>query len=246
MLGPVSVRGAAHPFRRAASLELVVYLVFHRRRLRHADWASALWPDRPVSPATVHSTASDARRALGRSAGGAPLLPRGPQLLLHESVTSDVERFSALVRRGSADDLIAALRLVRGPVFAGLERADWAVFEGSRFDVESLVADAALHGADALMRCGRAPEAEWVVRRGLLASPFDERLYRSLLRATAAQGNRVGLRAALGHLLTLAGDKSPAGVGASTSLTCLDPETTALYRALHQGAPAAGGHPARL
>jgi DNA-binding SARP family transcriptional activator len=246
VLGPVAVRGAAHPFRRAASLDLVVYLAFHRRRLRHADWASALWPDRSVSSATVHSTASDARRALGRSADGAPLLSRGSQPLLHESVTSDVDRFAALVQRGSPDDLLAALRLVRGPVFAGLQRADWTVFDGTRGDLESLVADAALRGADALLACDRSAAAEWVVRRGLVASPFDERLYRALLRATAAGANRVGLRAALVHILTLAGERAPARADGATALTCFDPETTTLYRDLLRGVPATGGLPARL
>jgi DNA-binding SARP family transcriptional activator len=239
VLGPVSVRGTAQPFRRAASLELVVYLAFHRRCLRHADWASALWPDRSVSPATVHSTGSDARRALGRSPGGAPLLPRGSHLLLHESVTTAVERFSVLARRGDPGALLDALRLVRGPVFTGLQRSDWTVFDGTRSAIESLVVDAALRGAAALIGCGRAAEAEWVVRRGLVVCPFDERLYRALLRATAARANRVGLRAAMSHLLTLAAEKPPTRAVAATPLTCLDPETIALYRHLLGGAPAA-------
>jgi DNA-binding SARP family transcriptional activator len=192
-----------------------------------------------VSPATVHSTASDARRALGRTAGGAPLLPRGTHLLLHESVTTDVDRFSVLARRGDPGALLEALRLVRGPVFTGLQRSDWTVFDGTRSGIESLVVDAALRGAAALIRWGRAAEAEWVVRRGLIVSPFDERLYRALLRATAARANRVGLRAAMGHLLTLAGEKPPSRAAAATHLTCLDPETVALYRRLLGGAPAA-------
>jgi hypothetical protein len=77
------------------------------------------------------------------------------------------------------------------------------------------------------------------VRRGLVVSPFDERLYRALLRATAARANRVGLRAAMGDLLTLAGEKPPTRAVAATHLTCLDPETIALYRHLLGGAPAA-------
>ncbi|HEY6425629.1 MAG TPA: hypothetical protein VIX84_00210, partial [Acidimicrobiales bacterium] len=77
VLGPVVVEGAARPFRRSAALELVVYLSLHRRRVAYHEWPVAIWPDRAVSLATVHSTASDARRALGRrSAGGAWHLPR--------------------------------------------------------------------------------------------------------------------------------------------------------------------------
>src|SRR6516165_3837852 len=95
VLGPVVVRGAARPFRRSAALELVVYLSLHRRPVAYTEWPVAIWPDRAVSLATVHSTASDARRALGRSADGTWQLPReGGHLRLAESVTTDVERFA--------------------------------------------------------------------------------------------------------------------------------------------------------
>ena len=48
-----------------------------------------------------------------------------------------------------------------------------------------------------------------MVRQALHVSPYDERLYRALLAATAAQGNRVRLRSAMAQLLTLAGEASP-------------------------------------
>ena len=47
-----------------------------------------------------------------------------------------------------------------------------------------------------------------MIRRALQVSPYDERLYRALLVATAAQGNRVRLHAAMAQLLTLAGEAS--------------------------------------
>ncbi len=142
--------------------------------------------------------------------------------------------------------------MVRGPLFAGLRRVDWAVFDGTQSDVEALVVRTALRGADAFVGRGQGAEAEWMVRQALIVSPYDERLYRALLRATAAQGNRVGLRI----------DDGPAthpgrGGGAATSpdagaapgrppADCLHPQTTGLYRDLLDGLPAAGGHPARL
>ena len=43
------------------------------------------------------------------------------------------------------------------------------------------------------VRLGCGDEAEWMVRQALQVSPYDERLYRALLVATAAQGNRVRL-----------------------------------------------------
>jgi DNA-binding SARP family transcriptional activator len=248
VLGPAAVRGTAGPFHRSAALELVVYLAFHRRGVRHAEWALAIWPDRPVTLSTVHSTSSDARRALGRGADGVPHLPRGVDLRLRDSVTTDVERFASLAGSDDPHALIAAMRLVRGPLFAGLHRTDWAVFEGTQSHVESLVVRTALRGADALVQRDRADEAEWMVRQALHVSPYDERLYRALLMATAAQGNRVRLRSAMAQLLTLAGEAAqpPARATMHVVADCLHPETTALYRDLLSGSPATGGQPARL
>ena len=90
-----------------------------------------------------------------------------------------------------------------------------------------------------------------MVRQALLVSPYDERLYRALLRATAAQGNRVGLRSAMAQLLTLAGEAVPAGGRArapvrrrrwTASTRRRRPSTVTCW----PGSPAAGGHPARL
>jgi DNA-binding SARP family transcriptional activator len=245
VLGPVSVSGAPQPFHRAAARDLVVYLAFHREGVRHDEWALALWPDRPVSASTVYSTASDARRALGRSPDGASRLPCGSRLRLQRSVGTDVDRFAALARSGR---LVEALRLVRGPLFGGLCRSDWAVLDGTLAQVEASVVHTVLGGVEGLLREGQAAEAEWIVRRGLVLSPYDERLYRALLRALAAQGNRIGLRAAMAQLLVVARDAPAPPVRGwdGTGLETLHPETTSLYRELLLGGPATGGAPARL
>ncbi len=241
VLGPVALRGVAASFRRSAALELVVYLAFHRGGVRHADWALAIWPDRAVSLPTVHSTCSDARRVLGRDADGTVRLPRGGHLRLSDSVTTDVECFASLADSDDPYRLLGAMQLIRGPVFSGLRRTDWAVFDGTQSEIESLVTRTALRGADGFVRAGHGAEAEWVVRRALLVSPYDERLYRALLRATSAQGNRVGLRSAMAQLRTLAGDvggsTQPPEGGASDPGDFLHPDTTALYRDLLSGSP---------
>jgi DNA-binding SARP family transcriptional activator len=247
VLGSVVVTGAAAPFHRSAARELVVYLAFHRRGVRHAECALAIWPERPVSLATVHSTSSDARRALGHAPDGELHLPRGVDLRLRGSVTTDAERFASLAGSDDPHCLFEAMRLVRGPLFAGLHRTDWAVFDGTQAEIESLVVRTALRGADAFVGLGCAGEAEWMVRQALQLSPYDERLYRALLTATAAQGNRVRLRSAMAQLLTLAGGAgSLSGTPAPGPTDCLHPETTALYRDLLRWSPDAGGHLSRL
>jgi DNA-binding SARP family transcriptional activator len=247
VLGPVTVSGLPLAFRRAAARELVAYLAFHREGVRHAEWSTALWPDRPVTLATAHSTASDARRALGRAADDALRLPCGSVLRLHPSVVTDVDRFSVLSRARTCEGWIEAAGLVRGPLFGGLRLADWAILDGTAARVEAMVVHTVLQAAETLRGDGRAAEAEWIVRRGLLASPFDERLYRSLLVALAAQGNRTGMRAAMEQFSVMAKAarttfRDP-DAGRSGSL---HPETTGLYRDLLRGWPAPGGVPARL
>jgi DNA-binding SARP family transcriptional activator len=248
VLGPLVVRGAAQPFRRSAARELVVYLAFHRRGLRHAEWSLAIWPERPVSPSTVHSTSSDARRALGRDADGRSHLPRGVDLRLGDSVTTDVELFTSLSVADDPRSILQAMRLVRGPLFAGLHRTDWAVFDGTESEIEALVVRTALHGTDVFVGLGGGEEAEWVVRQALRVSPYDERLYRALLVATAAQDNRARLRSAMAQLRTMAGEGAHPGArtAAHGPQECLHPATTALYRDLLRGSPAAGGHSVRL
>jgi DNA-binding SARP family transcriptional activator len=252
VLGPIALRGFAAPFARPAARELVVYLALHREGASHAQWSLALWPDRPVSPPTIHSTASDARRALGVDPSGEARLPRGRLLRLSEDVTSDVEHFARLASNRDPASLCEALDLVRGPVLAGLRRADWAVLDGTQAALESLVVHTALRASRSLVATGQADRAAWALRRALVVSPYDERLYRALLEATAAQGNRVALGSTMAELLARAGGgqatfglTSPS-THESALVSVLHPETTALYRQLVGRRPATGGHRRRL
>jgi DNA-binding SARP family transcriptional activator len=218
----------------------------------HAEWSFALWPGRPVSPATVYSTASDVRRALGRDRRGVEYVSRGHQLSVRSGVRTDVEHFAELARSQPLEGGCRALALVRGPVLAGLRRADWALFDGTKAGIEALLVRTARRTTELLLQDGKPDEAEWAVRRGLAACPYDERLYRALLRTTAAQGNRARLPVTLAELVAMAaGDESPGPRGFRRSSTraspdCLHPSTTALYRDLLSGVAATGGHPARL
>ncbi len=254
MLGPVEIRGAAQPFHRAAARELVVYLAFHRQGVRTDVWAAALWTDRSIAQSTLHSTSSVARRSLGRSQSGVDHLPRRGRLLrLENTVGTDVDRFARAAATPDPERWMDALRLVRGRVFDGLGLCDWAVLDGTQAQVESMVVDTALKAAAHYLRCGQGEEAEWVARRGLRVSPYDERLYRALLRATEVMGNRVGLRSAMEELLRVAADGDSlcrgAGRGAlsGSGRSFVHPQTMSLFRELARGGiPAAGGDPSRL
>jgi DNA-binding SARP family transcriptional activator len=242
VLGPVEIRGAARPFCRSSAQELVVYLALHRHDVPNDVWATALWTDRSVAPSTLHSTASVARRALGRAAGGEDHLPRsGRRLRLGDSVGTDVERFARLAADPDPACWTEALGLVRGRPFEGLSRIDWAVLDGTQAEVESMVVDTALKGAEHSLRLGLGEQAEWMIRRGLRVSPYDERLYRALLWAVEVMGNRVRLRSTMAELLFVAtdGGSAPPGGGSGTETevahSAIHPKTVALFRELARG-----------
>lgn len=90
-----------------------------------------------------------------------------------------------------------ALDLVRGRPFEGLEQASWPVAEGLLAEAEELVAELALRAADRSLDRGELSMAISAVRSGVLAAPFDERLYRSWMVVADASGNPAGVEAAM-------------------------------------------------
>ena len=59
-------------------------------------------------------------------------------------------------------------------------------------DLESSIVRAALRGAATFLGRGRGDLAEWMVRRALVVSPYDERLYRGLLARPRRKGTGHG------------------------------------------------------
>lgn len=242
ILGAVDVIGAARPFERAWTLELVVFLALHPRGAATATWTTALWPDGIVADATRHSTVSAARRALGRASDGTHHLPRSSgRLQLAPSVTSDWARFSALASAtgvGEESAWESALELVRGRPFDGLRSADWALFDGTRAAIEGAVVDVAMRLAERRIAAGDGRRAEHALRRALAVSPYDERLYRLLLRAADRQGNPAGVEAVMRELVSLLGSpltgQPPRRDLARTDLDVVHPETAALYLSLRR------------
>ena len=241
VLGPVDVIGAARPFRRAWCLELVVYLALHPTGASAGAWTTALWPDQLPPAATRFSTASEARRALGCASDGSDLLPRGVgRLRLAASVTTDWVRFQALAAAhgaGAAEARASALELVRGPLLAGSRSVDWAVLEGLHAEMERSIVQLAIDVADHRLARGDGRGAELAIRRGLLVSPYDERLYRLLFLAADLQGNPAGVESAMGELVRLVSGETAQQLHASEGSPVdpadwVHPETMAVYRSL--------------
>lgn len=245
VLGPVDVQGAARPFQRAWTLDLVVYLAMHPGGAPADVWSAALWPDRPVADATRHSTVSAARRALGTGDQAGSHLPRrNGRLVLGPAVTSDWARFrlaAAASGAGAPGAWESALALVRGRALDGLRAPDWAVLEGVQATIEDAVVQVALRLGQHRLEEGDGWAAERAARRALLMCPYDERLYRMVMQAADCQGNPAGVERAMAQLSSLVGGdtRPPPRTRTRRSLDeahWVHPETAALYRALSRHA----------
>jgi len=226
VLGTVEVRGNARQFTRAWAKELVVYLSMHPDGVSNDTWATALWPDRLMAASSLHSTASVARRSLGQARDGGDHLPKGHgRLVLADTVGTDWDRFVQLADSEHPGHWRAAMKLVRGRPFDGLRASDWPILEGLSAAIEASVVDVATRLASGCLAARDPAGAEWAARRGLLVSPYDERLYRILLRSADLAGNPAGVEAVMSELLHLVAD----GVEPFDSI---HPETTDLYRVL--------------
>ncbi len=232
VLGHVQVNGAPESFRyRRRLTELVAFLAMHPEGATTDEFATALWPERRVPLQTLANRLSETRRALGLASDGRPRLRKQGRRHLIVEAETDWNHFRKLASEADgADSWRRALALVRGRPFDGLDRGEWAQLEGHMAAVEaSVVALACRLGEHALDR-GEGGLAHWAALQGLLVSPWDERLYRLLMRAADELGNRGGIDAALRSLalaLELEGDP----------LLGIHPKTSALYRSLTARSP---------
>jgi hypothetical protein len=91
--------------------------------------------------------------------------------------------------------------------------------------MESAIGEAAEQLAHHYLTNQDPAGATWAARRGLLASPYDERLYRQLMLAANTAGNPAGVDALMRELIhVLDADAEP--------LDDLHPDTISLYKRL--------------
>ncbi|MHB1986926.1 MAG: AfsR/SARP family transcriptional regulator [Acidimicrobiales bacterium] len=228
ILGPVEVVGTTTSLdRRPRVTELVVYLGLHPDGCSGEAISNAVWPDRRVPSQTVANRLSEARQALGDTHCGSPRLRRvSGRHVLSPDVRTDWDEFERLTGQASQPaDWARALGLIRGRPFEGISECGWALLEGYLARIEGRVVDVSCRLASRQLDEGDATSAEQALRKGLLASPWDERLYRMLMVVNHACGNRGGVEAALrslAHVLEWHGDP----------IDGVHPETAQLYRQL--------------
>lgn len=135
----------------------------------------------------------------------------------HRPLDLDWVRFQALARYGHSGDpdamcfLRQALDLVCGtplepPTMRGYERA-----VVHRSEMETVIAETAERLGQLALDSGDPEQANWVAWRGLATSPYDERLYRLLMRAADAATEPRWLQG------TLLGHTASSGASARTT-----------------------------
>ncbi len=233
VLGPPSLTGGMVRSDWGKVLELLVYLACHPEGASTSAWEAALWPERRVASGTRRNLLSYARRALGTGPGGQPRLRNeAGRVSLSPEVGSDWARFRDLAA-GGPETWRAALMLVRGQPLAGLD-APWARVEGHVAAMEQEVVDVALALAERCLAGGDPRQAAWAARQGLVACPWDERLYRAWMRAASISGSRGGIEAAWRQLTAaLDAEEDPT--------LAVEPETVQLYRSLRRPSGGARG-----
>ena len=200
VLGPVSVSGGDKSLgatRRGRATELVAYLALHPGATAH-QINEVMWPGQRVTKQNRNSFVSRVRHWLGQTPNDQPYLAHvndDGDYRLHPDVTCDWHDFLHLAREGltrgdaGADDLAAALQLVRGRPFLGIDPSDYTWAEADTQQMISAIVDVAHTLANIRLKQDNARAAQAAAAQGLLAEPASELLYRDAMRAALLRGD---------------------------------------------------------
>lgn len=212
VLGPVEIRdarGPVEPSKRRQLTEIAAFLALHPGADHHG-LSEAIWPGARAVDNTRNTALSKLRRWLGVDEGGGDYVPRVVEdgYRLHPRVRTDWHQWQELLTGGpeqaSSATLAAALDLVRGKPFAGVNPRRYAWAEPDRQEMISAIVDVAHELARRALLDGNAPLARRAAAAGLHADPGAELLWRDALKAEWLAGDLTGLATTADRLSALA------------------------------------------
>ncbi|HEX7197007.1 MAG TPA: LysM peptidoglycan-binding domain-containing protein [Candidatus Limnocylindria bacterium] len=219
------------------SLEALTYLALRESPVDKEELQAALWPAGTSSLKTFHNTIWAARKALGTARPDSDLFPEPAEgrYALSEAVATDYGLFCELVALADEEEdarraamlLAEALTLVEGEPFTGGGRGYAWVAPHSGLIIAQVV-DAAEELAEVRLAGDDWRGAEWAARQGLKVCPYEERLYRLLMRSAFAAGSLPGVRRVYDELTDVLADPDD-GVEPEDTV---HPDTTALLERL--------------
>jgi DNA-binding SARP family transcriptional activator len=226
ILGPFAITGGAGQLQ-PKQAELVLALALAAPAgLTNSALCSMLGadPDHPKPSDAVRQIITRARRRLGQAADGQEYVIHAGNgtYVLHPDVSLDWTEFRGLVATGRAENMRAALSLIRGQPFTG--SYFWWIDIPLLETVRAEIVDAAETLAEFELTTSAARAAARAARAGLAAEASAEQLWRLLMRAEHAAGNLGGVAEAWRRCLDAIEDIAPGGEP--------HPDTETLYRQL--------------
>ena len=223
VLGPFEITGAAEQLQ-PKQAELVLALALcGPAGLSNSALGNMLGadPDHPKPGDAIRQIIARTRRRLGLASDGQEYILHAGNgtYVLHPEVSLDWSEFRALAAAGDADDLRAAVALIRGEPFTG--SYFWWIDIPLLETVRAELVDAAVALAELELASGSPRAAARAARAGLQAETSAEQLWRALMRAEYAAGNLAGVGEAWRSCLDAIEDVSPGGEP--------HPDTEALY-----------------
>lgn len=223
VLGAFTITGAAEQLQ-PKQAELVLALALARPAgLANSALCAILGtdPDHPKPGDSVRQIITRTRRRLGAASDGREYIIHAGNghYLLHPAASLDWAEFRELTASGKTADLRTAVSLIGGQPFSG--SYFWWIDVPLIETVRAELADAAETLAEIELAGGSPRAAARAARTGLLAEPSAEQLWRALMRAEHAAGNRAGVTEAWNRCLDAIEDIAPGGEP--------HPDTAALY-----------------
>jgi nucleoid-associated protein YgaU len=194
VLGKVEILNAESDLntsRRERARELLTYLVLNPGASAY-ELDEALWPGRRIEPSSRNPFISRVRQWVGYASDGELYLPfvrDGSHYQLHDRVTCDWHEFVALSHRGFAAgvdgilDLEAALSLVRGRPFLGIDPGRYTWAEPHIQEMIAAVCDVAHLVSQARAERGEWRAAQHAASIGLLVDPAGDLLFKDAVAA---------------------------------------------------------------
>ncbi|WP_046767041.1 LysM peptidoglycan-binding domain-containing protein [Jiangella alkaliphila] len=243
LLGPVEVEDADGPVEQSKYrqlTEIAAFIALHPGR-GHAALDDAMWPGSRVTQNTRNTAISKLRRWFGRDAHGDDYLPRvDTGYRFHPGVTTDWDEWRSLVgddpTLAGTQQLVAALELVRGQPFTGVNPRRYGWAEHLKQEMISAIVDAAHELAQRALRGGDAHLARKASTIGLQVEPGMELLWRDRIKAEHLAGNRAGIDDAIARMTAISADLGDD----------LEVATVRLIAELTSPAPERSGVPERL
>lgn len=243
LLGPVEVEDAEGPVEQSKYrqlTEIAAFIALHPGR-GHSALDDAMWPGSRVTQNTRNTAISKLRRWFGRDTHGDDYLPRVDSgYRFHAGVSTDWDQWRALVgddpTLAGTQQLVAALEMVRGQPFTGVNPRRYGWAEHLKQEMISAIVDAAHELAQRAIRGGDAHLARKASTIGLQVEPGMELLWRDRIRAEHLAGNRAGIDDAIARMTAISADLGDD----------LEDATVRLIAELTNPAPQRSGVPERL